>query len=52
MKINIQGFDIQGTPNEIKDLINLVNQEKIKEDYDVIKSRVEKPKILLCKKNF
>ena len=30
MKINVQGYDIQGSPKEIKDLINLVNQDKEK----------------------
>lgn len=52
MKINIQGYDIQGSPKEIKDLINLVNQDKEKEGYDVVKSFVEKPKLLLCNKSF
>ncbi|QQS85809.1 hypothetical protein [Staphylococcus carnosus] len=52
MKINIGGYDVRGTPEEIKNLINLVSQNSDKKDYEVIKSSFDKPKVLLCNKNF
>ncbi|MBM6628548.1 hypothetical protein JTF04_02550 [Mammaliicoccus vitulinus] len=49
MEIQYQGYELKGTPEEIKEFLILLKQPQ-QQGYKNISSKVTEPKILLCNK--